>query len=478
MKMDELNRSVYATALALAAAVLGLFLCIFRTSNVTTLIILASFAILSFYCVISDRWTRYLLLLILTGTLALSIALYHEGNPSGVSGLFVFSVLVRFLLAGIIIAYFTTLLVQVNKRMYLRVQRLAAERQDALSESHRLLGRLNAMLGVINTISNRNRLTEILTEGLAETRNVFNADSGLIYRVGRKTGKLVIVSSFGYSDELLEKMKSKGVGDAVSCMACSRHEPVTVDNLSTDDKCDNLARVAPGSSVCVPIMTEQKVWGVLHLRRRHPDAFTAGDVQLAQAIGYQFALAMQRAYLFDEVDLLAITDPMTELYNYRKLSRDLEREVMRSRRYNHPFSFIMADLDLFKQLNDTYGHQAGDTVLRQVTHALDSGRREVDRDYRYGGEEFCVLLPETRAHEAFEVAEKLRRRIESMDVEVEGAETPLKVTISMGVASFPEDGDDAEGLITAADAALYRAKEGGRNMVVASVEQQHSPLPD
>jgi diguanylate cyclase (GGDEF)-like protein len=176
---------------------------------------------------------------------------------------------------------------------------------------------------------------------------------------------------------------------------------------------------------------------------------------------------MQRASLFEQVNRLAITDPLTGLYNYRKMTRDLDREIVRSRRYHHPFSFIMADIDHFKSLNDQYGHPAGDEVLRAVARTLNRGRREVDRVYRYGGEEFSVLLPETDWPEAFEVAEKLRRKVGEMEVRVKGEPEPIGATISMGVASFSSDSIALEHLISAADEALYSAKESGRNKVVA-----------
>ena len=482
VKLGELKQTTWGAALGIGGALILLFVCIFRTSNVTTLVILAGFALLGAVSVVSASRLRYLLLVALTGLLWLELALYGEGNPSGVSALFTFWVLLRFFIAGLIITYFASLLSQASQKLYTDMRRLATEREVALIQSNRWLGRLNALLGIINAISTRNKLDEVLHDGLEETRKVFNADSGLIYRVGRKSGRLVIMSSFGYSDELLEKMKEKGVGYSSSCGACAQLEPVAVDNLATDEKCRNLASVATGSSICLPIASEKRLWGVLHLRRSTPDAFNAEDIELAQAIAYQFALAMQRAYFFDEVDLLSITDPLTELYNFRKMSRDLGREVVRSRRYRHPFSFIMVDIDHFKDFNDLYGHQAGDEVLKEVARLLESGRREVDRVYRYGGEEFSVLLPETAGAEAVLVAEKLRALIESLEIEVEGHPEPSRVTISLGVASFPDDGDGLDALVEAADGALYIAKEGGRNRVttfsqhgVPSDRRHHHP---
>jgi diguanylate cyclase (GGDEF)-like protein len=462
LKMNDLDRTTWMAAAALFLAMLLVFICIFRVSNATALVIVVSAALLGFVSLVTESRLRYLVLALLVGGLALELFL-HETS----STLANISVLARFTVTGILLTYFATLLTRQSHQLYLDMQRLASQRTEALADSRRWLTRVNALVMVISTISTKNHLRDIFTESLQEARKVFDADSGLIYSVEPETGHMAIISSFGYSDEILEKMQKRGMENASACEACLEMRAVTVDNLSTDEKCSNLQKVKTGSCVCIPIEGGDKLLGVLHLRRRHPDAFTPEDVQLAQALTYQFGLAMQRASLFEQVNRLAITDSMTGLYNYRKLTRDLEREIVRSRRYHHPFSFIMADIDHFKVLNDTYGHPAGDAVLREVASALNSGRREVDRVYRYGGEEFAVLLPETDWPEAFEVAEKLRMRIEEIEVEAPEQPAPIGTTISMGVASFSRDSLALENLISSADEALYSAKESGRNKVVA-----------
>jgi diguanylate cyclase (GGDEF)-like protein len=467
MKMNELQRTTLIAAFTLFGALILLFICIFRVSNATALVIIVNTAILGFVSLVTSSRLRYLVLVALTGILAVELFVYE---PS--STLANVSILVRFAITGLLVTYFASLLTTRSHVLYLDMRRLARQRQDALAESRRWLTRVNALVMVITTISTKSRLQEIFTEGLEEARKVFNADSGLIYSVSEKDGHMAIVGSFGYSDEVLDKMKRRGMETATLCQACTDMAPVAVDNLATDEKCAKLQKVTTGSCICLPIVEGDTLMGVLHLRRRHPDAFTPEDVQLAQSMTYQFGLAMQRASLFEQVNRLAITDHMTGLYNYRKMRRDLEREIVRSRRYRHPFSFIMADIDLFKNFNDTYGHQAGDAMLRAVAVALNSGRREVDRVYRYGGEEFSILLPETDWPEAFEVAEKLRRRVDELSVDAPGCDEPLTTTISMGVAAFSEDSLHLEHLVSAADEALYEAKESGRDRVVA-----HAQLP-
>lgn len=472
MKMDELQKATTVAAFAIGASLLMLFICIFRVSNFTTLVIVVNAAIIGIVSVIFyDSKVRYLVLAILLGGLILELVVRQEG-----SGLYTFSVAARFAVTGFLISFFAPRITRASHMLYINMHRLASERESALEDSRRWLARANSLVMLATTISMRgmkSNLRETFTESLQEARNVFNADSGLIYSVDRETGRLEIMSSFGYGDALLDKMKTRGVSTVESCEACRQRDPVAVDNLASDEKCRSLASVKTGSCICLPIRTRNNLWGVLHLRRQHPDAFSTEDIQLAQAMSYQFAIAMQRAYLFEQLNRLAITDALTGLYNYRKLVEDLQREIVRSKRYTHPFSFIMCDIDHFKDFNDTYGHQAGDEVLREVARTLNGGKREVDRVYRYGGEEFSILLPETDWQEAVEVAEKLRRKVEAASVSVEGNTDPLSVTISFGVASFPADSREVETLIMAADEALYASKAEGRNLVRAHARIHH-----
>jgi diguanylate cyclase (GGDEF)-like protein len=160
-----------------------------------------------------------------------------------------------------------------------------------------------------------------------------------------------------------------------------------------------------------------------------------------------------------ELELLSVTDGLTGLMNHRALMQRLNEETMRSRRGKHAFAVIMADVDHFKQYNDTFGHPEGDVVLKKVSDLLRETTRTVDCAARYGGEEFAMLLPETDLAGALEVAERIRSRVEAADF------PGRRITLSIGVAVYPKHGDTAQGVIAAADAALYVAKRGGRNQV-------------
>lgn len=162
---------------------------------------------------------------------------------------------------------------------------------------------------------------------------------------------------------------------------------------------------------------------------------------------------------------LTIRDDLTGLYNYRYLREFLQKEIARASRHAHSFSLVFLDVDHFKNFNDNHGHMDGDEILCQMAHFLRSRLRKMDLIARYGGEEFIILLPETPAEAAFILAREIRRAIEEHPFAGEEVQPGGKLTISLGIASFPDDGDSMDLLLRKADAALYRAKRSGRNQV-------------
>ena len=163
---------------------------------------------------------------------------------------------------------------------------------------------------------------------------------------------------------------------------------------------------------------------------------------------------------------LAITDGLTELYNYRYFNEELVHELTRAIRHNLHVSVAMLDIDYFKNFNDTYGHPAGDNVLKTIAKLLRSNIRKIDIAARYGGEEFALILIETNKNSAAIVANKIKKLIEEHPFLHEETQPNGKLTISMGIASFPEDTQNPENLVTLADKRLYKAKAQGRNRVI------------
>jgi diguanylate cyclase (GGDEF)-like protein len=165
----------------------------------------------------------------------------------------------------------------------------------------------------------------------------------------------------------------------------------------------------------------------------------------------------------DSCEEAAFTDHLTGLANRRRFERQLEREVARTRRYGHPFCLLLLDVDHFKRVNDTYGHEGGDEALRRLGHVLQTGTRGVDTAARVGGEEFAVILTETDFAHGLEVAERLRQTVKETDIP-----EASRVTISIGLAEFSESMREGRELYAAADAALYEAKRQGRDRVVSN----------
>lgn len=167
-----------------------------------------------------------------------------------------------------------------------------------------------------------------------------------------------------------------------------------------------------------------------------------------------------------ELKNLAIIDELTGIYNRREFNLQLKNELERSGRYSHCFTLLLLDIDHFKKLNDTYGHQAGDEALQTIAALLKQEFRDLDRVARYGGEEFIVILPETSSSIAYAVAERIRQLISAYTLPINNGEQTINVTVSGGLATFPNDGESEEALIHNADRALYAAKGSGRNKII------------
>jgi diguanylate cyclase (GGDEF)-like protein len=194
-------------------------------------------------------------------------------------------------------------------------------------------------------------------------------------------------------------------------------------------------------------------------------------LDLLETIAPQMALALDRAEWHEKAEqfqLISITDPLTGLLNRRYLEERLAEELRRSKRQEYAMSFMMIDIDDFKQYNDRNGHQAGDLALEMAAQCLKSALRGADIASRYGGEEFCILLPQTALPEAIAIAERIKRRIERTRFPNGKAQPLGAVTVSIGVSTFSPERDTPEAIIGDADRSLYLAKHQGKNRVRTS----------
>jgi diguanylate cyclase (GGDEF)-like protein len=196
-------------------------------------------------------------------------------------------------------------------------------------------------------------------------------------------------------------------------------------------------------------------------------SFSHPERELFSYLTSQAAVSVENVDLHETVQRQAVTDELTGLFNHRRFQEVMAAEVERARRYDQEMGLIMLDIDNFKRVNDTYGHMQGDMVLREVARVLRQSAREIDEPARYGGEEMAVALPQTDLEGAYRFAERVRKRIEALDLPLLDGDGVLKVTASFGAASLSAAANgDKEGLVAAADAALYRAKRSGKNRTV------------
>jgi len=218
--------------------------------------------------------------------------------------------------------------------------------------------------------------------------------------------------------------------------------------------------------VTVPLMAKDRVVGVMVVDNFYSKLpITEDDIWKLTMFANQAGLAIENSQEFERTLILSNTDRLTGLWNYGYLRHQLNEDIKRALRFNRYLSLLMLDIDFFKGFNDAFGHLAGDKLLQQIADIIKNACREVDVVARYGGEEFAIILPETFKEKGYSSAERIRKLVASTPFQHNESEQPKRVTISIGVASFPHDASLGEALIEAADKALYAAKKTGRNRV-------------
>ena len=237
--------------------------------------------------------------------------------------------------------------------------------------------------------------------------------------------------------------------------------------------CRHLVNPLPAAYLCIPMVAQSEASGVLSLQNKDgpadaaPPRLTPAKQQLARTVADSVALALANLKLRETLRHQSIRDPLTGLFNRRYMEETLERETRRVARAQRPLGIIMLDVDRFKLFNDTFGHDAGDALLREFGNFLRAHVRGEDVACRYGGEEFTLILPEASLEVTRQRAEHLRDDIKHLHAQYH--DQPLgAVMLSLGVAVFPDHGSTGEAVLKAADAALYRAKREGRDRVVVA----------
>jgi diguanylate cyclase (GGDEF)-like protein len=337
-----------------------------------------------------------------------------------------------------------------------RLQTTVAQLDESRVELRRGLERLGETLTATHDLD---ELLEVVLEAAAST---LDAESGAVYLRSGRRAELVAHASYGIGAPRVLSMREGLAGSAVAL-----GRPV----LSSGEQAVPLSAREPAkeTGLAVPLSRSEEMIGALALYGHATGtAFTEEDLETLASFGEQMSVAIENVYQHEETERLSFTDSLTGVWNRRYLELTLNEETQRGQRFGRPYSVLMLDLDRFKRVNDRHGHRKGDAVLVEMCQRIGSSiRSHIDTLARFGGEEFVVVLPETGREGAMAAAEKIRQLVRSERFG-DGKEA-VKVSISVGVATFPVDGGHPEDLIRAADRALYEAKRAGRDRVVAHV---------
>ncbi len=345
-------------------------------------------------------------------------------------------------------------LVELNRQLESSVEMLERQRQDIL--------RLHRMGEALQKCSGLDEAYEAIKQSLQEL-------------FPQLPGFLAVPAP---GDQFMEVKVNWGgltVNDRFPSPACPTVLSGVMDLRGTGHpgvKCLQVIAPAPHSYLCLPLKSRDKVIGLLHLAEaQQPSRLLPATVELARAAAETMALALANIRLRERLNDQAIHDPLTGLHNRRYLEETLAHQVSQAVRAGHAVGLMMLDLDHFKLFNDTHGHEAGDRLLREFGAYVRKHTRQGDYVCRYGGEEFVVVLPYSPLEATRKRAESLRSGLPGMACEHLGKRLD-GVTVSIGIAQCPEDGQTAEVLLRLADRALYRAKERGRNRVETAEEER------
>jgi diguanylate cyclase (GGDEF)-like protein/PAS domain S-box-containing protein len=329
-----------------------------------------------------------------------------------------------------------------------------------LEERNREIILLGKMSKVLQTCSSLEEAHQVLA-GLVQP--LFPEFFGALFIIKSENNSIGFVASWG--DEKFKHQLYSSHNESL-LSKCENCYLIEVNNRELSHHQVNKCQWN-SETFCIPIVAQGKLLGILHLCANKPEQFNVAKQQLALTVVENISLTLANLKLYEELQQQSIRDPLTGLYNRRYLEEYLEREIQRAMRNSLSLAVMMIDVDHFKQFNDKFGHEAGDTVLRELGNFLQKEFRGSDVVCRYGGEEFTIILPEISKQNAFNRAEKVRKGVKHLNIQ-HWSNRLNAITISLGVACFPEDGLTGTALMQAADEALYSAKQLGRDRVVSA----------
>ncbi len=328
---------------------------------------------------------------------------------------------------------------------------------------------------VAKALTSSLNLDSILQTIMEKMAEYFQPDTWSLLMVDEEKDELYFAIAVGDASEALKTVRLK-MGEGIAGWVAKHGEPLLVPDVYTDPRfakrIDEMTKWKTRSIICIPLSSKHRVLGVIQLINVDMKHFGEQDILALQALADYAAIAIDNARAVERIQELTITDDCTGLYNARHLYKTLEAEVYRSARFGYEFSVLFLDLDHFKKVNDTYGHLVGSKLLAEIGYNIKSHLRLIDYAFRYGGDEFVVLLPQTGKESALVVARRIRDVFRSsLFCREEGLN--LNVRASMGVATYPEDAKSAHEIIRQADEMMYMVKNSTRDNISVA---QHGML--
>lgn len=329
------------------------------------------------------------------------------------------------------------------------------------------LRELRSILSVAQVVVSSLELDEVLDNILGSAMAIMEMPAGSIALYDEDRSELELHAHAGLSETFVAKERWKVKPGGLTHHILEEGELFIVEDTAEADFFNNPLALAEGlrSLIAVPLKIQNKIVGVLYVDDFKPRTFPEQRLRPLSILASFASMSIDNARLHERTRQLACTDGLTGLYNHRQFKQIFREEMARTVRYEKPLSLVMFDVDDFKKFNDTYGHPNGDKVLVDVAQILQHALRECDLVFRYGGEEFIAILPETGIEEALVAAERARREIQDRTPDSLGSIAGHGVTVSAGVAAYPRDGGDLDTLLKATDDLLYMAKKHGKNKV-------------
>jgi diguanylate cyclase (GGDEF)-like protein len=366
------------------------------------------------------------------------------------------------------VKHHTAALMDANTRLQLEMRERALVQQELNQQSERMVRELTQRS---NRATNLAKMAEML-QSCSDLRDAFSVVIGMAPKVFPELRGAVLL--FNSSRDKLGvaavwthcALPAGGFGPQDCWALRTGHAHVVVAGDRTSE-CGHTSSSAHPSYCCLPLQVHGEAIGLVHFQMIEPSELPEAVLFSAGMFAEQVGLSVSNIRLREALRNQSIRDPLTGLYNRRYLEETMERETRRAVRAEHGLGLLMLDLDHFKKFNDTYGHDAGDAVLRETASFLTKSVRSEDIVCRFGGEEFVIILPMADLEASHGRAERIRSKLRELTILHQGKSLGI-VTVSVGVAELPQHGTSPHDLIAAADAALYRAKREGRDRVVVA----------